>query len=72
MGQRGQKFTDESRREAVRLARDPKRSVKTLALELGVSVTSLRNWMRTVSLEKQSALGYRTPVQFEEQVLMAG
>jgi transposase len=60
------KFTDEFRREAARLARDPKRSLKDFAMELGVSVTSLRNWVRTVPLEKQTFPG--RVLSLEEQV----
>ena len=44
MRKRGsQKFSEEFRREAVRLARDPQRSLKEVGAQLGVSVTSLRN-----------------------------
>jgi transposase len=67
MRRRGaQKFSDEFRREAVRLARDPKRSVKALALELGVSVTSLRNWMRAAPPDAAAAPG--RVLSLEEQV----
>jgi transposase len=60
------KFSEEFRREAVRLASDPKRSVKELSVELGVSVTTLRNWLRTVSLEKPASAG--RVLSLEEQV----
>jgi transposase len=60
------KFSEEFRREAVRLASDPKRSVKELSVELGVSVTTLRNWLRTVSLEKPTSVG--RVLSLEEQV----
>ena len=67
MRKRGpQKFSEEFRREAVRLASDPKRSVKTLSGELGVSVTTLRNWLRTVPLEKPTMTG--RVLSLEEQV----
>jgi transposase len=60
------KFSEEFRHEAVRLASDPKRSVKELSVELGVSVTTLRNWLRTVSLEKPTSVG--RVLSLEEQV----
>ena len=67
MGRRGpQAFSDEFRREAVRLASDPKRSVKQLSVELGVSITTLRNWLRTVPLEKPTTAG--RVLSLEEQV----
>jgi transposase len=67
MRRRGpQKFSEEFRREAVRLAQDPKRSVKQLSAELGVSVTTLRNWLRTVPVEKPTAAG--RVLSLEEQV----
>jgi transposase len=67
MGRRGpQKFTEEFRREAVRLAAEPNRSLKELAADLGVHVVTLRNWRRAVSLEKPSAPG--RVLSLEEQV----
>ena len=67
MRRRGpQKFSEEFRREAVRLAQDPKRSVKQLSAELGVSVTTLRTWLRTVPAEKPTAAG--RVLSLEEQV----
>ena len=41
-----QKFSEDFRREAVRLVRESERPVSTLGAELGVSVTTLRNWLR--------------------------
>src|SRR5437868_10489980 len=61
-----QKFSEEFRREAVRLAQDPKRSLKQLGHELGVSDTTLRNWLRTVPLEKPTSAG--RVLSLEEQV----
>src|SRR5256885_8007913 len=61
-----QKFSEEFRREAVRLASDPKRSLKALGHELGVSDTTLRNWLRTVPLEKPTSAG--RVLSLEEQV----
>src|SRR4051812_21471427 len=67
MRKRGpQKFSEEFRREAVRLARDPRRSVTELSAELGVSTTTLRNWIRTVPLEKPTTAG--RVLSLEEQV----
>jgi transposase len=67
MRQRGrpQRFTDEFRREAVRLARESDRPLKELAIELGVSVTTLRTWERTVALQKP---GPGRVLSLEEQV----
>jgi transposase len=52
-----QKFSEEFRREAVRLAGDQKRSIPELSVELGVSTTTLRNWLRSVPLEKPTSAG---------------
>ena len=59
------RFTDEFRREAVRLARESSRPVKELATALGVSSTTLRNWERTVALQKP---GPGRVLSLEEQV----
>jgi transposase len=64
-----QKFSEEFRREAVRLASDPKRSVRQLSAELGVSVTTLRNWLRTVPQEKPTSAG--RILSLEEQLRRA-
>ena len=61
-----QKFSDEFRREAVRLARDPKRSVKALSAELGVSVTTLRNWLRRAPGDPPTSAG--RVLSLEEQL----
>ena len=42
------RFSEEFRREAVRLVRESDRPVRELGAELGVSVTTLRNWMRAM------------------------
>ena len=47
-----QKFSEDFRREAVRLVRESDRPVKALALELGVSITTIRNWLRSIPKEK--------------------
>jgi transposase len=60
-----QRFSDDFRREAVRLARDSARPLKDLAAELGVSITTLRTWQRTISLDKSSA---GRVLSLEEQV----
>jgi transposase len=60
------KFSEEFRREAVRLAGDPKRSIPELSVELGVSTTTLRNWLRTVPPEKPTSAG--RVLSLEEQV----
>ncbi len=60
------KFSDEFRREAVRLVKESDRSLKSIGAELGVSETCLRNWLRTVPTEKQTTTG--RVVSLEEQV----
>ncbi len=56
MRKRGpRKFTEEFRREAVRLATESDRTLKELAAELGVSPPTLRQWMREVPKEKQAS-----------------
>ena len=60
-----QRFTDEFRREAVRLVKESDRPLKELATELGVSVTTLRNWERTVAPQKA---GPGRVLSLEEQV----
>jgi transposase len=66
MRKRGpQKFTEEFRREAVRLVTESDRPVKELAAELGVSETGLRNWVRTVPRQKT---GPGRVISLEEQV----
>jgi transposase len=61
-----QKFSEDFRREAVRLANDKKRSIPELSVELGVSTTTLRNWLRTVPLEQSTSAG--RVLSLEEQV----
>ena len=45
-------YSEEFRREAVRLLRTSGRSVPQLAKELGVSPQSLRNWSKQEQLDK--------------------
>ena len=67
MRKRGpQKFTAEFRREAVRLASESERPLKDLATELGISPATLRQWIRDVPKERQSAPG--RVLSLEEQV----
>ena len=67
MGKRGPRsFSDEFRLEAVRLARESDRSLKDIASELGVSVTSLRLWLRDIPSEKQTSAG--RVLSLEEQI----
>jgi transposase len=66
MRKRGlQKFSEDFRREAVRLAGESDRPLKALAAELGVSGTTLRHWVRTVPVHKQ---GPGRVLSLEEQV----
>jgi transposase len=67
MGQKGpQKFSEDFRREAVRLVRESDRPVKALGAELGVSETTLRNWLRAIPAGKQTAPG--RVLSLEEEV----
>ena len=61
------RFTEEFRREAVRLATDAgaDRTLKELAAELGITPPTLRHWIRTVPKER-SAQG--RVLSLEEQV----
>ena len=61
-----QRFSEEFRREAVRLIRETDRPVKGLAAELGVSVTTLRNWLGAIPAGKPTAAG--RVLSLEEQV----
>ena len=57
MGKGGpRRFTEEFRREAVRLATDTAadRTLKELAAELGITPPTLRSWIRTVPKEKST------------------
>lgn len=67
MGKPGpKKFSEEFRREAVRLASDPKQSIPQLSRDLGVSVTTLRNWLRAVPAKQPARAGQ--VLSLEEQV----
>jgi transposase len=61
-----QRFSEDFRREAVRLVRESDRPVKALAAELGVSETSLRNWVRAIPAGKPTAPG--RVLSLEEEV----
>ena len=50
-------YSDEFRREAVRLLRSSGRSVPQLARELGCSPQSLRNWARQFDVDDGKAEG---------------
>ena len=63
---RRKKFSDEFRREAVRLARESDRSLYAVSAELGVSLSALRNWLRDIPGEKQSSAG--RVLSLEEEV----
>ena len=52
-----QKFSEDFRREAVRLVRESDKSVKALGAELGVSETTLRHWLRTIPAAVLRRLG---------------
>jgi len=69
MRKRGpQRFSEEFRREAVRLVRESERPVKDIAAELGVSPTGLRNWVRRLAREKPTTTGPARVVLLEEEV----
>ena len=66
-GKKGpQKFSEEFRREAVRLVRESDKPVKSLGAELGVSETTLRNWLRAIPVGKVTAPG--RVLSLEEEV----
>ena len=50
-------YSEEFRREAVRLLRSSERSVPQLASELGVSQQSIRNWVRQADVDEGKAVG---------------
>ena len=50
-------YSEEFRREAVRLLRSSGRSIPQLAAELGCSPQSLRNWSRQVDVDAGRAEG---------------
>lgn len=50
-------YSDEFRREAVRLLRSSGRTVPQLARELGCSQQSLRNWARQIDVDEGKAAG---------------
>ena len=50
-------YSEEFRREAVRLLRSSDRSVPQLAAELGVSQQSLRNWVHQADVDEGKAAG---------------
>lgn len=50
-------YSKEFRREAVRLLRSSGRTVPQLALELGCSPTSLRNWASQLDVDEGRATG---------------
>jgi len=65
MGKRGPRsFTEEFRREAVRLAMEGERAVPAIAAELGISGTTLRNWIKT---QPKAALTTRGQVMSLEE-----
>jgi transposase len=62
------RFTDDFRREAVRLVKESERPLKDIAAELGLSPTGLRNWVRRLGREKPATTGPARVVLLEEQV----
>ena len=69
MRKRGrQRFTEEFRREAVRLVKESERPLKDLAAELGLSPTGLRNWVRRLDREPPATTGPARVVRLEEEV----
>jgi len=58
-GQR-QKFTKEFRREAVRLSRESGRTVRQIAEDLGVGISTLSKW-RAVDADREPAVPHDDP-----------
>ncbi len=68
MGKRGPKaFSEEFRREAVRLAEAGPKSITLLARELGVSHETLRSWCRTARSGESSGAKPGTVPSLEEE-----
>ncbi len=63
---RPQRFSEDFRREAVRLARESERSLTELCAELGVSRATLRKWLRELPPGKPTTAG--RVLSLEEQV----
>ena len=63
---RPQRYSEEFRREAVRLVRETDRSLKEISAELGVSPPTLRGWLHTMPAGKPMAAG--RVLSLEEQV----
>lgn len=61
-----QRFSEEFRREAVRRARETDQPLKTLSSDIGVSVTTLRLWVR--ALPAQAPTAAARALSLEEQV----
>jgi transposase len=64
---RPNRFSDEFREEAVRLARESGRSLRAISDELGISLTSLRNWVHAAPSEKQTTAKGRV-LSLEEEI----
>jgi len=58
-------YTDEFKREAVKLLRTSERTIPQLAKELGVSPQSLRNWSTQLNVDEGKVEGLST-VEREE------
>ena len=63
---RPQRYSEDFRREAVRLVRETDRSLKEISSELGVSPPTLRQWLKTLPVGKPTAAG--RVLSLEEQV----
>ena len=53
MGETRRRFTDEFKREAVRLARQPGTTVSSVARDLGVDISVLRRWVARLGYAAQ-------------------
>lgn len=60
---RKRRFSDEFKREAVRLLRDSGKSITQMAREIGIATTLLARWRRKVEAEEKTGL---TPDDVEE------
>lgn len=65
------RFTEEFKREAVRLVEEGKRSQLSVARELGIQATTLANWLKAKQAGRLRNIKVVTPVEMEYSRLRA-